>query len=116
MNNMDSEKKAMLQNIGCKLQKYRKEANLTQEQLAELADVSQKHISRLERGLHVPHFDMIIKIAKVLSVPTDAFVEDFSADNINIFLQNMKPEIEGMSQNQLSFLKTLIRTIKQYHF
>ncbi len=106
----------MLQSIGDKLQKYRKEANLTQEQLSELADVSQKHISRLERGLHVPHFDMIIKIAKALNVSTDAFVEDFSADNINIFLQNIKSDVEGMSQNQLSLIKDFILAIKQYHF
>lgn len=116
MNNMDSEKKAMLQSVGYKIQEYRVAAKLTQDQLAELTGVSQKHISRLECGMHAPHFDMIIKIAKALNVSTDAFVEDLSADNINIFLQNIKSDVEGMSQNQLSLIKDFILAIKQYHF
>ena len=102
--------------IGQRIQKYRKQKNLTQEQLAEITGISQKHISRLERGIHTPHFDMIIKIAKALDVPADAFIEDLSEDNINIFLQHIKGDLEGMSQNQLSLIKDTIIAIKKYKF
>lgn len=116
MDNTKQEKDDILQSVGYKIQEYRVAAKLTQAQLAELIGVSQKHISRLERGMHSPHFDMIIKIAKVLNVSIDAFVEDLSADNINIFWQNIKSEIEGMSQNQLSLIKDTIYAVKKYHF
>lgn len=102
--------------IGQRIYECRKSAKLTQHQLADMTEISEKHISRLERGIHNPHFDMIIKIAKALDVPVDAFIEDFSADNINIFLQNIKNELDGMSQNQLSLVKDAILAIKKYKF
>lgn len=102
--------------MGQRIQYYRRKANLTQGQLAEITGISQKHISRLERGIHVPHFDMIIKIAKALDVSTDVFCEDFAADNVNIFWENIKNDVEGMSQNQLSLIKDTILSIKKYKF
>lgn len=113
---MEDEKNNMLKGIGQRIQKYRLEKKLTQEQLAEMTGISQKHISRLERGIHAPHFDMIIKIAKALDVSTDIFIDDLSADNINIFLQNIKGDVEGMSQYQLSLVKDMILSIKKYKF
>ena len=61
---MEDEKNNMLKGIGQRIQKYRLEKKLTQEQLAEMTGISQKHISRLERGIHAPHIDMIIKLQK----------------------------------------------------
>ena len=113
---MQNEKDDILKNIGHRIQECRTAAKLTQEQLAEMVGISQKHISRLERGIHVPHFDVIIKIAQALDVPVDAFVTDLSASNVNIFLQNIKEDIEGMSQNQLSLIKEGILAIKKYKF
>lgn len=113
---MEDEKNNMLKGIGQRIQKCRLEKKLTQEQLAEMTGISQKHISRLERGIHTPHFDIIIKIAKALDVSTDIFIEDLSADNINIFLQSIKGDVEGMSQYQLSLVKDMILSIKKYKF
>ncbi len=113
---MDFEKDRILKNIGQRIQKRRISKKLTQEQLADMTGISQKHISRLERGIHTPHFDMIIKIAKALDVSIDTFVEDLASDNINIFLQNIKVDVTGMSQNQLSLIKDAILAIKKYDF
>ncbi|MCI8404446.1 MAG: helix-turn-helix transcriptional regulator [Clostridia bacterium] len=113
---MDFEKESILKDIGQRIQKYRTAKKLTQEQLADMTGISQKHISRLERGIHTPHFDMIIKIAKALDVSIDTFVEDLASDNTNIFLQNIKSDVTGMSQNQLSLIKEAILAIKKYKF
>lgn len=113
---MEDEKDRVLKSIGRRIQKCRSDKKLTQEQLAEITGISQKHISRLERGIHAPHFDMIIKIAKALDVSTDVFCEDFAADNVNIFWENIKNDVEGMSQNQLSLIKDTILSIKKYKF
>ena len=102
--------------IGNRIRKCRKSAKLTQRQLADITEISESHISRIERGIHNPHFDMIIKIAKVLDVPVDAFLEDLSTDNINIFWENIKNDVNGMSQNQLSLIKDAILSIKKYDF
>lgn len=114
-NNID-EKDAVLRNIGKRIQEYRQRAGLSQEQAAEMAGISQNHMSRPEQGRHDPHFYMIIQIAKALNVPLDAFAEDLAKDNINIFLQNIKDDIGTMSLRQLEMLKDAIDVIKKYDF
>lgn len=52
--------------IGGTLRKARKEAKLTQEQLAEKSGLPQSHISRIESGKHSPSRITIEKIAKAL--------------------------------------------------
>ena len=50
---MNDEKDALLLEIGNRIQKYRTQRNLTQEQVAEKAGISQKHLSRIEKGIMV---------------------------------------------------------------
>lgn len=54
--------------FGKRLQQIRKEKGLTQEKLAELAGVHEKHISKLELGTYKPSFDTLSKILKVLDI------------------------------------------------
>lgn len=49
---------------------------LTQEQLAELADISVKHIVMIEKGKVSPSLNVVASIAKVLNVPIDALIAD----------------------------------------
>lgn len=61
-------------NFGRTLQSIRGKRGLTQDELAELADCSAEYISRTERGLSSPSFDMIAKLASALMVaPRDLF-------------------------------------------
>ena len=52
--------------FGLVLQELRKEANLSQEKLAELAGYDRTYISLLERGLRQPTITTIFDIAKAL--------------------------------------------------
>ena len=54
--------------FGKRLQQIRKQKGLTQEKLAELAGVHEKHISKLELGTYKPSFDTLNKILKVLDI------------------------------------------------
>ena len=54
--------------LGEKVKFYRKRANLTQIQLAELAGVSRSVISNLERGRSIPPIDKMIIISNVLDM------------------------------------------------
>lgn len=63
--------------FGRRLKQLRKKAGLTQEKLAEAADLIPGHISDIERGFYGPRFDSLEKLANVLKVPIkDLF--DFS--------------------------------------
>lgn len=54
--------------FGRVLRQVREEKKLTQEKLAELADVDRTYIYRLETGKRSPSLSIIIRIAKALKV------------------------------------------------
>ena len=54
--------------LGEAIRAKRKKARLSQEALAEKADLSTVFISRVERGKESPSVDSLVKIAKALGV------------------------------------------------
>lgn len=58
--------------LGNRLKDYRSARNLTQADLAVMAQVSRKTINTIENGVFVPSTILALKLAKVL----DAKVED----------------------------------------
>lgn len=57
------------------IKKYRKERNLTQEQLSELCNISTDYLSEIERGKKVPSLKRFILIAEALEIPLVKFFE-----------------------------------------
>lgn len=110
MENKDKKDELLLK-IGQRIQKYRIQKNFTQEQISEKTGISQKHLSRIESGYHNPRFDMIIAIADALNVPTDAFAKDLSDDNVDLFLESIRPNIEKLSGKQLDYLRKSIELL-----
>lgn len=62
------------------VRRHRKQAKLSQERLAERADLSSKMISLVERGERIPSLTVADKIAKGLSIPLWRIVKD--AENL----------------------------------
>jgi len=56
--------------FGKNVQRYRKAAGLTQEQLGELTGLDRGYISGVERGVRNPAIANIEKLAKALRVKT----------------------------------------------
>ena len=54
--------------LGARIARYRQEAGLSQEKLAEKVGIRPETVSRLERGHSLPSIETIAKISKVLSV------------------------------------------------
>ena len=62
--------------IGKKLKEVRTRRLLTQEELAEKADVSAATVVNIERNNQEPHFRTIRKLARALHIdPTELLVE-----------------------------------------
>jgi transcriptional regulator with XRE-family HTH domain len=61
-----------LQALGAAIAAARKELSVTQEQLAELADLSVSQISRFESGQRRPYIDELLRIAHFLATPITA--------------------------------------------
>ena len=81
MNNIDNyvkEEKELLNleyELVCNLIKLRKKRGLSQRKLAELADIDQPSIARIESGKHMPSLKMLVKLLNVMGYKVK-FVED----------------------------------------
>lgn len=63
---------------------HRKQNNYTQEQVAEMCDLSSKYISQLERGVSGGTVETIIKLCNVYKISPHTVLEPFlSKDIIN---------------------------------
>jgi transcriptional regulator with XRE-family HTH domain len=54
--------------IGKRIKELRQNKKLSQEALAERADINAKYISRIELGMENPTLDLFIKLSKALKV------------------------------------------------
>ena len=63
--------KTSLSGIGKRVAEIRHEIGMTQEQLAEKAEISVVHLSNIELGKKLPGLPVLIRIAEALEVATD---------------------------------------------
>ena len=55
--------------LGERIRELRKSRGLTQDQFAELIEVEQKHVSRIELGKSFPTIERLEKISLALNIP-----------------------------------------------
>ena len=61
--------------IGRFLKKLRNEKGLTQEQFAEIINVSNRSVSRWENGVNMPDFDLLMQIAEYFDVHIEEILD-----------------------------------------
>lgn len=71
----DNMKNDVRKYLGLKVRAMRESANMTQEELAVICDVSWRTISNLERGTVVPDLFMIYRIAQKFNVRIDELLD-----------------------------------------
>lgn len=69
---------------GDRIAKKRKEIGLTQNKLAEMLIVSNKAVSKWERGVANPSFDLLPKLADILQCSIDYIVRGEKTNQYNI--------------------------------
>jgi transcriptional regulator with XRE-family HTH domain len=62
----------MLRTLGKRVRELRHERGFSQEKLAELADVHENHIRRIEGGTANPSYLVVARIARALGVNPSA--------------------------------------------
>ncbi|HHY11651.1 MAG TPA: helix-turn-helix transcriptional regulator [Firmicutes bacterium] len=122
--------KNSLQNLGTALRSFRRQRGLTQEQLAERADLHSTYIAKIEAGQRLPSLDTLISIADALQIPVSAVIveverqgkpgilHDARAGQPSENLQQVKREIsymlEDLDLDQSLLLREIIRAIRAY--
>lgn len=79
---LDSTNRELGRNIGKAIAKYRQTAGLTQAQVAEILDISNDAVSRMERGGIMPTVARLIKLAEIFHCDvTDLLTESSPLPN-----------------------------------
>lgn len=97
--------------FGKKLQQIRKSKGLTQEKLAELAGVHEKHISKLELGTYKPSFDTLNKIVTALGLNVDNVgfnLEHVPANDNPFYIKSMQI-LNSATEEELEFYYSLLK-------
>lgn len=68
--------------FGRRLRELRQSRNLTQEALAEAADLSGNYISDLELGLKVPSLTIIVRLSQALDIAAADLLTAFTREAV----------------------------------
>ena len=97
--------------IGNTLKMYRKLAGLTQEELAEIVNIHEKQISRIESGIHFPTFDNFVKIMNALKIDFSDLSQN-NKENLNPTKRKLFYILNNSDEEELKVYLRIIEDIK----
>ena len=92
------------------IKKYRIQNKLTQEKLAELADITNQHMSRIECGCYVPSLTTFFMLVKVLKIDLREFEFDI-IETENELKNELISKIISSDNVQLMLYESLINSV-----
>ena len=103
--------------VGASIQKYRRLAGLTQEELAESVFCSTGNLSRIETGRSKPSFPLAIRIAEKLHVGLDRLFLD-AVDNktdyyVSEIIRLLEPYSQKKKEKMLNLIKVMLEVIDE---
>lgn len=99
--------------IGSKISKLRKQNNLTQEQLAELLNISNAAVSKWESGITYPDIETLPLIAKIFKISIDSLFEfDINNESLDEFYK--QAEVLRLNGNKNDLISLLDDALKVY--
>lgn len=96
--------------IGQRIRKRRKYLKLTQAQVAEHCDISDRYLSNIERSASIPSLEVIMRLAIALDTTPDEFLvgtarhEDEAWKNVAELLRTMDEKQLSLAQSFLTWL------------
>ena len=96
--------------FGENVRHYRKLKNLTQERLAEMIDVSPKHLGVIERGEAFVSAELLEKLSSFLEIPVSSlFYSETESAGGDAFLKHVDTVIENELKTTAAKIKAEIR-------
>jgi len=97
--------------IGVRIKVLRKQAGLTQEQLAEQVGLDSRHLSKLEVGQHFPSLDSLERIAVALNVPLVEFFQFPGGESTAALRDYLTEFAEQANESQLRLAVRVIKLV-----
>lgn len=98
--------------IGKRIREERKRQRLSQEQLAELADLSPVHVSHIETANTKLSLPALVSIANVFGVSSDSLLCDSLIASEKAYTNSILYELEDCSNKELKLLSDSVKAIK----
>jgi len=98
--------------IGQIIKSYRKMLNLTQFQLAEMVEIDEKQLGKIERGVHYPSVPTFLKLLKILNIDINKFC--IISENENISVENrFLTQFEKLSLRDRNIICNIIEVFQK---
>mgnify|MGYP002673348317 CR=1 FL=1 len=94
--------------IGQRIRKYRKAKGLSQEQLAEIVDISTTHMSHIETGNTKLSLQVFADLAEALQVNVDSLLTDVNEASKQRVYQEIADILDRCTPVQAQALKEII--------
>lgn len=98
--------------IGQQIRKSRKARGLSQEQLAEMVNISTTHMSHIETGNTKLSLPVLVDIANALDVRTDDLLER-SQYTIGNAVEEIAAMLESCSAQEAKVVVDIVKAVKQ---
>lgn len=99
--------------IGQRIRKFRKAQSLSQEQLAEIVDISATHMSHIETGNTKLSLAVLVDIASALNVSCDELLFDEPQNQRKDALTHIQYIFDTCTPQQAKMISEIIKAIKQ---
>ena len=99
--------------IGARIAQRRKQMNLKQSEVEEIADIGYKYLSNIERGISIPSTEVIMRLAAALDTTPDEFLVGTSrrAGDWRDVAELLRP----MSPRELELARGLLTWLRDQH-
>ncbi len=93
-----------LPGIGPKIKQLRGQKNISQVDLAKQLGVSKSVISSYENEIHLPPYDILLKMARLFGVSTDYLLGSVGNHSINV---------DGLTDQQIEAVTAIVDELKK---
>ncbi len=98
--------------IGRRIRRYRKAYGLSQEALAEKVNISATHMSHIETGNTKLSLPVLVGIATVLNVQTDALIYDEPMSGKPLASERVQKVFDACTEEQVLVLMETMESLK----
>ena len=96
--------------LGKRIREIRKNKNYTQSQLAELLEIDDKHLSRIELGKNMPNPSVLEKLSEVFEMEIKDLFEFSHLQSVNNVRELLANSIKTMTDSQIILTYKYVRT------
>lgn len=99
--------------IGKRIQYYRKKKGLTQEQLAEMVNISTNHLSAIERGIYGVKLETLVEIINIIDCTADDIFTDVLKIEYKVKASRLTDELKKLDSEKQNMIFDIIEIIKK---